>query len=200
MTPPNRRSLLAKRSHPPGFNSQTSNQPKSFSYNTSSLTDSFPASRNNPWSEHVKVISQDKPLAWAYPQLQYYGSFSKSHYAFRTQEWFNLARGDVLRLCRTLPLVSFLLGWFARLTHRPDDRGSTHLWNVGRHPIKNMAVHPRRLWTSYSPQWEPEISQYKRYCNVRYRCIAKSKAVPLHAIMALWGRGGIAPTHSWPRH
>jgi hypothetical protein len=28
----------------------------------------------------------------------------------------------------------------------------------------------------------------------------KSKAVPLHATKALEGRGGIAPTHSWPRH
>jgi hypothetical protein len=28
----------------------------------------------------------------------------------------------------------------------------------------------------------------------------KSKAVPLHAMQALGGRGGIAPTHSRPRH
>jgi hypothetical protein len=44
------------------------------------------------------------------------------------------------------------------LTHRPDDGGSTHLWNVGRHRFENTAVHPRRLWTSYSSPWEPEIS------------------------------------------
>jgi hypothetical protein len=30
--------------------------------------------------------------------------------------------------------------------------------------------------------------------------IGKGKAVPLHAIEALGGRGGIAPTHSRPRH
>jgi hypothetical protein len=30
--------------------------------------------------------------------------------------------------------------------------------------------------------------------------IAKAKAVPLHAMEALGGRGGIAPTHSQPRH
>jgi hypothetical protein len=29
---------------------------------------------------------------------------------------------------------------------------------------------------------------------------SKSKAVPLHAMEALGGRGGIAPTHSRPRH
>jgi len=28
----------------------------------------------------------------------------------------------------------------------------------------------------------------------------KSKAVPLHAMETLGGRGGIAPTHSRPRH
>jgi hypothetical protein len=28
----------------------------------------------------------------------------------------------------------------------------------------------------------------------------KIKAVPLHAMEALGGRGGIAPTHSRPRH
>jgi hypothetical protein len=30
--------------------------------------------------------------------------------------------------------------------------------------------------------------------------VKKSKAVPLHAMEALGGRGGIAPTHSRPRH
>jgi hypothetical protein len=30
--------------------------------------------------------------------------------------------------------------------------------------------------------------------------IVKGKAVPLHAMEALGGRGGIAPTHSRPRH
>jgi hypothetical protein len=32
------------------------------------------------------------------------------------------------------------------------------------------------------------------------RTIKKSKAVPLHAMEALVGRGGIGPTHSRPRH
>jgi hypothetical protein len=39
-------------------------------------------------------------------------TFSNSSYAFRMQEWFNLARDDVLRLRRTPPLVSFLVGCF----------------------------------------------------------------------------------------
>jgi hypothetical protein len=32
---------------------------------------------------------------------------------------------------------------WVRLTHRPDDGGSTYLWNVGRH-LFYTAVHPRR--------------------------------------------------------
>jgi hypothetical protein len=46
------------------------------------------------------------------------------------------------------------------------DRGSTHLWNVGRQSFYT-AVYPRRqLWTSYSPPWELEISQD----TVKYSC------------------------------
>jgi hypothetical protein len=53
----------------------------------------------------------------------------KSSYAFRTQEWFNLARDDVVRLRRTAPLVSFfgwlvwLLGWYVSNRQIHDDFG-----------------------------------------------------------------------------
>jgi hypothetical protein len=43
--------------------------------------------------------------------LLYLRFLFKSSYAFRTQEWFNLARDDVVRLRRTPPLVSFF-GWW----------------------------------------------------------------------------------------
>jgi hypothetical protein len=33
-----------------------------------------------------------------------------------------------------------------------------------------------------------------------FMCYIKGKAVPLHAMEALGGKGGIAPTHSRPRH
>jgi hypothetical protein len=43
---------------------------------------------------------------------------------------------------------------------RGDDGDSTHLWNVGWQSF-HTAVHPRRqFWTSYSPPWELEISQF----------------------------------------
>jgi hypothetical protein len=39
----------------------------------------------------------------------------------------------------------------------PDDGGSNHFWNIGQLQRDYTALHPRRLWTSYSPPWEPEI-------------------------------------------
>jgi hypothetical protein len=55
-------------------------------------------------------------------------------------------------------------------------------------------------------KWETEILPFTErnvkhiklsvYLNVK----SKSKAVPLHAMEALGGRGGIAHTHSRPRH
>jgi hypothetical protein len=66
-------------------------------------------------------------LAQATPNYCTYGSFYNSNNAFGTQEWFNLPRYNVLRLRSTTPLVSFLVGWFARLINHPDDGDNTHL-------------------------------------------------------------------------
>jgi hypothetical protein len=38
------------------------------------------------------------------------------------------------------------------------------------------------------------------YSAFRHTVTVTAKAVPLHAMEALGGRGGIAPTHSRPRH
>jgi hypothetical protein len=43
-------------------------------------------------------------------------------------------------------------------THRPDDGGNKHLWNVGELLPDYTALQPRRQPSSYSPPWEPEIS------------------------------------------
>jgi hypothetical protein len=77
------------------------------------------------------------------------------------------AIGPVPRLSSLIPywsaqstgLLNNQRSFCTRLTHRPEDGGSTHLWNVGRHPTKNMAVHPRRFWASYLTPWELEIPQ-----------------------------------------
>jgi hypothetical protein len=51
-----------------------------------------------------------------------------------------------------------------------------------------------------------EVNRRFRYVHclhhqgVMYRVKKKRKAVPLHAMEALGGRGDIAPTHSRPRH
>jgi hypothetical protein len=39
----------------------------------------------------------------------------------------------------------------------------------------------------------------RRYSYIYY-IYKQSKAVPLHAMVALVGREVITPTHSWPRH
>jgi hypothetical protein len=44
-----------------------------------------------------------------------------------------------------------------------------------------------------------QIHFYKLICISKSK-VKISKAVPLHAMEALGGRGGIAPTHSRPRH
>jgi hypothetical protein len=43
------------------------------------------------------------------------------------------------------------------ITHRPDDGGSTDLWNVGKLLPDYTALQPRRQPSSYSPSWEPQI-------------------------------------------
>jgi hypothetical protein len=42
--------------------------------------------------------------------------------------------------------------------HHQDDGGSTHLWNVGILQRDYTVLHPKKL-SSYSPPWEPRISQ-----------------------------------------
>jgi hypothetical protein len=45
------------------------------------------------------------------------------------------------------------------LHHQSDDCGSKHLWNVGKLLSDYTAQQPSRQPTSYSPPWQPEISQ-----------------------------------------
>jgi hypothetical protein len=62
-----------------------------------------------------------------------------------------------------------------------------------------VSCHPRRLWS----EWEvgkDENLVYLSPCNFKRYFKGKGKAVPLHAMEALGGRGRIAPTHSRPRH
>jgi hypothetical protein len=49
-----------------------------------------------------------------------------------------------------------------------DDGGSTHLWNVGLLQWDYTAVYPRRLQSSYSLVWEPEISQHRLCLRTSY--------------------------------
>jgi hypothetical protein len=50
-------------------------------------------------------------------------------------------------------------------------------------------------------QFQPNVEKRRMPLTVPVNdCIVKGKAVPLHAMEALGERGGIAPTHSRPRH
>jgi hypothetical protein len=51
----------------------------------------------------------------------------------------------------------------------------------------------------YIPEDNSELHTRRRE-NLKSHIVKKGKAVPLHAMEALGGRGGIAPTHSRPRH
>jgi hypothetical protein len=99
--------------NPSGFNSQTSIQPKFLSYRTSCLIASPPTSSNSPSLEHVKAFchNENPESLSTSPVLVYKAPFTISSNAFRTQEWSDLSRDNVLRLLKTLPLVSFLFGW-----------------------------------------------------------------------------------------
>jgi hypothetical protein len=62
--------------------------------------------------------------------------------------------------CSQIDVDRHLRGACCLYHQRPDDGGSTHLWNVSRHRYENTAVHSKRLWTSYSLPWEPEILHF----------------------------------------
>jgi hypothetical protein len=70
-----------------------------------------PTSSNNPSSEHVKAFSQDNNLVSVStsPVIVYKALFTNSRYAFRTLEWLNLTRDDVLRSRKPPPLATFCL-------------------------------------------------------------------------------------------
>jgi hypothetical protein len=80
-------------------------------------------------------------------------------------DWVNIGGCEAQNLprCNAVFLIECLPTFQSTccLHHRPDDGGSTYLWNVGRHSIKNTAVHPRRFWASYSPPWELEMSHWR---------------------------------------
>jgi hypothetical protein len=54
--------------------------------------------------------------------------------------------------------------------------------------------------TMTSRVFKTSVCQHKFYPELLDKKQTQSKAVPLHAMVALGGRGDIAPTHSWPRH
>jgi hypothetical protein len=64
------------------------------------------------------------------------------HHLFNDGLWLFYWLADSLFDCVSDLLTDRLTDW---VTHRPHDGGSTHLWNVGQHPLDYTAVHPTRL-------------------------------------------------------
>jgi hypothetical protein len=61
-------------------------------------------------SKHVKAFSQDSHVSASTSEVTVYkGLLSTSSYAFRTQEWFNGARDDLLRFAQDTTL-SYVVG------------------------------------------------------------------------------------------
>jgi hypothetical protein len=52
--------------------------------------------------------------------------------------------------------------------HHPDDGVSKHLWNVSKFLPDFTAQEPRRQPSSYSPPWEPEISQGNKFSVIMH--------------------------------
>jgi hypothetical protein len=59
------------------------------------------------------------------------------------------------------PYLNLIVG--AHCTHRADDGGSKHLWNVVKFLPHYTAQQPRWQPLLYSPPWEPEISLTLHY-------------------------------------
>jgi hypothetical protein len=71
-----------------------------------------------------------------------------------------------------------LLGSNASIFRARPWWGSIFLWNVGNYPQVHMALPPRRLPSTSSPPWEPEIpSNKKRFfvCMKCFQCDLKDK-------------------------
>jgi hypothetical protein len=93
------------------------------------------------------------------------------------------------------------------LHHRPDDGRSTYLWNIGWQQYipedkSELRTRRRENLKSHTADWYFTLTDFT-YSMQQSPFIyydKKGKAVPLHAMEALGGRGDIVPTHSRPRH
>jgi hypothetical protein len=67
---------------------------------------------------------------------------------------------------------------------------------LGISPLSEKIIEYRNKLKAHLQKMEHTLIPLQAYKNKK----GKGKAVPLHAMEALGGRGGIAPTHSRPWH
>jgi hypothetical protein len=106
-------------------------------------------------SEHVKAPSQDNKhiRVSISPVTLFKVPFSNFSYAFRRQEWFNLAREDVLRLRRTPPLVSFLVGRLRRVNMSLFTCGVHHRGSYVKLDVYQFFLKPSLLQFTKYMSW-----------------------------------------------
>jgi hypothetical protein len=92
------------------------------------------------WRSSVTIVSDYGLDDWAIGFRSPAGEndFSRDFKFSRRRVWSSESSGMYCRV----------LNWMSTDDNRPDNGGSTYLRNVGRHSIKNTAVHTRRFWTS----------------------------------------------------
>jgi hypothetical protein len=66
---------------------------------------------------------------------------------------------ETIYVQRKIPCLKKLQLWKWLSSHRPDDGGSKHLWNIGKLLPDYTAQQPTKRPSSYSPPWESQISR-----------------------------------------
>jgi hypothetical protein len=118
------------------------------------------------------TINMELHVTWPYFTLTCMRSdfcVTRTPTAINTPEHFHI-RMHCLQLKRKLEFKMAVLSEVLSasiITHRPHDGDSKHLWNVGKLLPDYAAQQPTRQPSSYSPPWDPEMSQTSSFfrCN-----------------------------------
>jgi hypothetical protein len=122
---------------------------------------------NSTYGTEKKVLSHPPPsplLSWLSRSRPYLVSWQRImasvcfHQKLRFHN-FNCILEDGSLPGRSAVWTGTSLPTFQRSVqnHRPDDGGSTDLWNTGKLTPVYTALQPRRQPSSQSPQWEPLV-------------------------------------------
>jgi hypothetical protein len=136
--------------------------------------------RVNIWrtSNSVVQLTTDVFINIRYTIASTTYSFASSSPGDYQDNSLNCATASAFKILTLSPLINILAPWWYfkspwrrvwiwqpyRMIYRPDDGSSKQLWKVGKLLRDYTAQYPWRLLSSYSPPWEPDISQ----CHGQY--------------------------------